>query len=98
MVHVFVRHKVSDMNHWKAIFDSAYHMRKAGGELSARMFRSRVDPAELNLLCEWDSLERARKFFEQPELKAAMEQAGVVGAPDIEYMEEIHVYHRTYAD
>jgi quinol monooxygenase YgiN len=98
MVYVFVRHKVSDLNHWKAVFDGASQMRKAAGELSARMFRSRLDPAELNLLCEWDSLDRAKSFFDRPELKAAMQQAGVVGSPDIEFMEELHVYHRTYAD
>jgi hypothetical protein len=43
-------------------------------------------------------LDRAKSFFDRPELKAAMQQAGVVGSPDIEFMEELHVYHRTYAD
>lgn len=98
MVHVFVRHKVSDFNQWKTVFDSAYEMRKAAGELSARMFCSQAEPRELNLLCEWDSLEHAQRFFEEPRLKSAMQQAGVVGAPQIEYMEEVHIVHRTYAD
>ena len=98
MVHVFIRHKVADFNRWKAVFDSAYEMRRSGGELSARMFLSQGDPGKLELLCEWDTLDRARQFFEQPVLKSAMQQAGVVGVPEVEFMEEIHLLRRTHAD
>ena len=98
MVHVLVRHKVSDFNHWMSVFDSAHDMRKAGGELTARMFRTPDQPQELNLLCEWESLDQARRFFQAADLKNAMRQAGVVGRPEIEYMEEIHIVHRTSAD
>lgn len=98
MVHVLIRHKVSDFNHWMSVFDSAHDLRKAGGELSARMFRTPDQPQELNLLCEWESMERARNFFEAANLKSTMRLAGVIGRPDIEYMEEIHIVHRTSAD
>lgn len=98
MVHVLIRHKVSDLNHWMAVFNSAHDLRKAGGELSARMFRDPDQPQELNLLCEWESLDRARQFFQAPTLQSAMRQAGVMGHPEIEYMEEIHIVHRTSAD
>ena len=98
MVHVFIRHKVNDFGRWKEVFDSSFDLRRQNGELSARMFLSRVDPGRLELLCEWDTLDHARNFFDQPTLKAAMQQAGVVGAPEIEYMEEIHLLRRTYAD
>ncbi len=98
MVHVLIRHKVSDFSHWMAVFDSAHDRRKAGGELSARMFRTPDQPQELNLLCEWESLEQARNFFQADDLKQTMRQAGVVGQPHIEYMEEIHIVHRTSAD
>ena len=98
MVHVFVRHKVNDFGRWKEVFDSSYEMRHRAGEISARMFLSRVDPGSLELLCEWDSLDHAQSFFDDPRLKTAMQQAGVVGAPEIEFMEEIHLLRRTYAD
>ncbi len=98
MVHVLVRHKVNDVSHWMSVFESAHDMRRAAGELSARMFRSPLDPVELNLLCEWDDLEKAKAFFGQPALQAAMRQAGVVGTPEIEFLEEIHIVHRTAAD
>jgi heme-degrading monooxygenase HmoA len=73
-------------------------MRRAAGEVSARMFRCPDQPQEVDLLCEWESLDRARKFFQAPALKSAMRQAGVLGRPDIEFMEEIHIVHRTSAD
>lgn len=98
MVHVLIRHKVSDFSHWMSVFDSAHDLRKAGGELSARMFRTPDQPHEINLLCEWESLEQAHKFFEAANLQNAMRQAGVLGRPHIEYMEEIHIVHRTSAD
>lgn len=98
MVHVLIRHKVSDFHHWMAVFDSAHDKRKASGELSARMFRAPGHPQELNLLCEWESLEQAQKFFQAQELKDAMRQAGVLGHPHIDYLEEIHIVHRTSAD
>ncbi len=98
MVHVLIRHKVSDFTRWMSVFDAAHDLRKAGGELSTRLFRTPDQPHEVNLLCEWESLEQARKFFHAQNLKMAMRQAGVVGQPHIEYMEEIHIVHRTSAD
>jgi hypothetical protein len=37
---------------------------------------------------EWDSLENAQKYAQSPELKAAMERAGVEGPPDISFLNE----------
>jgi hypothetical protein len=41
----------------------------------------------LLLLFEWDNLANARTFMANPELKAAMSEAGVVDAPRTYFLE-----------
>jgi hypothetical protein len=41
-----------------------------------------------NQINKWNSMENAQKFAHSPELKAAMEKAGVVGAPNIHFLNE----------
>jgi hypothetical protein len=42
----------------------------------------------LLLLHEWDSLDNARAMFANPELKKAMDQAAVIGEPEVFFLEE----------
>ena len=63
--------------------------RKAAGSLGARVFRSQADPNEILVITEWPDVKKAQAFAGSPELKEAMEKAGVVGMPDIYFMEEV---------
>jgi quinol monooxygenase YgiN len=98
MVHVLVRHKVSDFNRWKESFDSHLNMRMHAGELGFRLFQSVDDPREVTLLLDWDSVEHARRFMGSEELRGRMQQAGVVGAPDVQYVLDVYAIRRTAAD
>jgi quinol monooxygenase YgiN len=98
MMHVLVRHKVSDFNRWKEAFDSHLATRKRAGETGFRLFHSADDPREVVLLLDWRSAEEARKFMTSEELRSAMEKAGVVGSPEVHYLEDIHTVYRTSAD
>ena len=53
------------------------------------MFRSVNDPNEIIILLEWDELKNARELTQSDDLKKVMERAGVVGKPDIHFLEEI---------
>ena len=88
MATVIVQHKVKDFAEWKKVFDSAIEMRKSGGELSAEVYRDASDPNNLTVINKWDSLENAQKFVQAPELKAAMEKAGVAGPPTVSFLNE----------
>ena len=88
MTTVIVQHKVKDFAEWKKVFDSAIEMRKSGGELSAEVLRDASDPNNLTVINKWDSLENAQKFVHAPELKAAMEKAGVAGPPTVFFLNE----------
>jgi len=98
MVHVLVRHKVSDYNRWKEAFDSHLSARKRAGETGFRLFHNVEDAREIFLLSDWQSSEEARKFMDSADLRDAMQKAGVVGAPEVQYLEDARSVHRTSAD
>jgi len=98
MVHVLLRHKVADFNRWKESFDSHLNARMHAGELGFRLFQSVEDPRDVTLLLDWDSVEHARRFIGSDELRTRMQEAGVVGAPDVQYIEDARVVRRSSAD
>ena len=88
MASILIQHKVKDYAEWKKVFDSVAGMRTSSGELSTQIFRDASDPNSLTVLNKWNSLENAQKFAHSPELKSAMEKAGVVGAPNVVFLNE----------
>ena len=88
MASMLVQHKVKDYSVWKKVYDSVYDLRKSNGELSDRIFRDASDPNNLTIMFGWDSLEHAQKYAQSPELKAAMQKAGVEGQPKIFFLKE----------
>jgi len=92
MVYLLVSHKVKDYAKWKPAFDEHGDFRKANGSKGGRIFRSTEDPNRLTVLFEWESADKAREFAQSPELRAAMEEAGVIGQPDASFLEEIESF------
>jgi len=88
MASMLIQHKVEDFVSWKKVFDSSIDLRTSKGEVSAQIFRDVSDPNMLTVINKWNSLENAQKFAHSPELKAAMEKAGVVGQPAISFVNE----------
>jgi heme-degrading monooxygenase HmoA len=83
MTTLFARHQVADYAAWRRIFDAAKPQQEAAGVLAAAIYRSVDDPNELTVSHDFDSLEAARAWAESPELHAAMQSAGVLGAPTL---------------
>lgn len=86
---MLVQHKVKDFAAWKKVYDSVADLRASNGELSDQIYRDASDPNKLTLIFEWDSLANAQKYANSPELKAAMERAGVEGPPNIYFLNEV---------
>lgn len=89
MVHVLVRHKVEDFHRWKEVFDSVIEFRKSKGEGSARIFQDENNTDMMTGIFGWDSLENAKAFFADAELHKKMKEAGVVGKPEVYFLEEV---------
>ena len=98
MIHILVRHKVSDYMKWKETFDSFLNHRMAAGESGFHVFQSVDDPRDVTVLTDWESLDSARRFMASDDLKGAMQKAGVVGTPDIVFVQDAMNVRRTSAD
>jgi quinol monooxygenase YgiN len=88
MASMLVQHHVKDFAAWKKIYESVAGFRKSSGEMSDQIYHDASDPNKLTLMFKWNSLANAQKFAQSPELKAAMEKAGVDGAPSISFLNE----------
>jgi quinol monooxygenase YgiN len=89
MASMLVQHKVKDYAAWKTVYDSVIDLRTSNGELSDQIYRDASDPNSITVIFSWDSLENAKKYAQSPELKAAMEKAGVAGPPSIYFLNEV---------
>lgn len=89
MASMLVQHKVKDYGEWKKVYDSVKDLRSSNGELSDQIYRDESDPNSLTLIFKWDSMDNAKQYAQSPELKAAMEDAGVEGPPTIFFLDEV---------
>jgi len=88
MPYMLVHHTVRDFGKWKPFFDGNENTRKTNGSKSAQVFQNPENRNDVFILMEWDSVENAKKFAMSEDLKKAMEQAGVIGAPHIHFLKE----------
>ncbi len=89
MPFTLIRHKVADYLSWKFVFVEHAGARKVTGSRGGTLFRSADDPNEVVILMEWDDLANARAFIASPDLAETMLRAGVVGAPEIVYLDKV---------
>jgi len=84
-VRMFVRHEVSDYAAWRKSYDSFGATQKKLGVSFQAVYQSTDDPNDVTVVHDFKSLQKARAFVTSEELKAAMQQSGVKGAPTIWY-------------
>jgi quinol monooxygenase YgiN len=89
MATMLIQQKVKDFAEWKKVYVSVAGLRAANGELSDQIYRDASDPSKLTIVFKWDSQANAQKWAQSPELKAAMEKAGVEGPPSISFLKEV---------
>ena len=83
MTTVFVRHTVSDYAAWRRVYDGFAPVQKAKGVTAQAIYQAADNPNDVTITHEFASLDAAKAFLGAPELKDAMQKAGVVGAPTI---------------
>lgn len=88
MAHILVHHKVEDYSKWKQKFDEHASFRAATGSRGGKVYRSANDPNDLFVLLEWDNAENLQKFAQSDSLKDAMQDSGVVGMPEVHFIDE----------
>lgn len=91
MAYIQVRQTVEDYETWRAGFDLGASMRKANGATDETyIMRNADDPNEIVVTLGWSDLEQARQFSASPELKEAMQKAGVIGPPEVLFLNPVN--------
>lgn len=92
--YILVQFKVNDFNNWKIAFDQGHDLRKDHGEMSHHIFRSIDDDKIVTIIFGWDSLENATSYFEHESLMQSLKESGVVGKPEITYLDEVEMIRK----
>ena len=87
MALLLILHRVADYDAWRKVYDSVSDMPVFGGIKSESVHRMVDDPNNVLVLHYFDSVDEARAFTSLPELKEAMQRAGVQGEPRFELYE-----------
>lgn len=85
---VLIIHAVKDYDAWKKIFDDAAEIRKNAGEQSYQLLKFENRPNDIIHFSKWESLSKARAFFESPELVRIRQEAGVE-SPEFIYLNQL---------
>ena len=85
---MLVRHKVWDFKSWKAGYDAHQPKRVEAGLTEKYLLRGSDDPNEVVALFEAQDLSRAKAFAASADLRAKMEEVGVVDKPDIYFLNQ----------
>ena len=80
-----LHHRVADFDTWLAGYDAAGSIQQAGGIIGHAANRWIDDPAMVTVYHQAESFETLQTFLAHPDLKAAMETAGVISAPEVSF-------------
>lgn len=81
MVTLFGRHRVGDDEAWRKVFDEYYPVRKHAGVVHEVVFQSVDDPNDITMMFDFETIDSARAFPNNGELRAAYRKAGSIGTP-----------------
>lgn len=82
---MIVQHQVADFAEWKSIFDGAIETRESVGETAFEILLNPKDENSVTVVFQWDTLEHARAFAEDPVLENGMRAAGVISEPNFTF-------------
>jgi hypothetical protein len=86
--YMLVRHKVRDFSEWKPGYDAHFPKRAEAGLAEKQLLRGIEDPNEVIVLFEAEDIDRAKAFAESADLRATMQEVGVVDKPDIYFLND----------
>ena len=90
MTYLYVRQIVRDYAQWKEGFDMHFSAREAGGATRAGLVLRDVEqPNEVIVILGWHDLAQARLYAKSVSWQAALEQMGVVGVPEVRFLEAV---------
>ena len=85
---IVILHRVRNYDAWRKVYKEVAPMQKAGGVIKESVYQAKGDPQNVLVLHSFATMAEAEKFVASPDLRAAMDRAGVDGPPRIEFFEE----------
>ena len=83
MPNIFLQHRVADYDAWRPVYDADIERRSAAGLQEIGVFREAGDENLLLLVWSTDNIEGFKAMLTSEELKAKMQEAGVVSEPEV---------------
>jgi hypothetical protein len=83
MTTLFVRHQAADYSAWRQAYDAFQPKARTLGVQADTVYQAADNPNEITVTHDFATPEAAQAFAGSPELRSAMRDAGVVGAPTI---------------
>jgi hypothetical protein len=82
-VRMYVRHDVADYAAWRKVYDGFDAERTGLGVTAQAVYRSLDNPNDVTVSHDFKTSEAAKAFASSPNLKNAMQNAGVKGQPQV---------------
>jgi hypothetical protein len=81
---LIVRHTVADYSSWRKIYDEVGPLRDSHGCTKQAVLQLPTDANDVLVIHEFPSVDQANAFAGDPNLRSAMDRAGVSAPPRIE--------------
>jgi hypothetical protein len=88
MNYILIRHKVTNFEKWKDAYDAHFLARATAGLKEEHLLHNVDDHNEVVVLFSTQDLNLAKEFAASSDLRAAMQKSGVIGKPDVYFLNE----------
>lgn len=89
MPYLFVRQKVEDFDRWYSVFSSHAEAQREAGLKDLQLLRDVADPDTIVCFFRVDDIDKGKTFTETPQASEAQKVSGVIGEPQILFLDEI---------
>lgn len=87
---LIISHEVKNFDTWKKGFEAGEPTRAQAGVKIKGIYRSSENENMVTVISEAPSKEAAKALFANPTLKAEMEKAGVISAPEVKILASVN--------
>lgn len=86
-MYLLVKHKVADFTKWYQVFESHAKSHREAGLHLLYLLHDTNDPNHIVYLFRVDDVNKARAFTQTPDASEAGEISGVIGEPEMMFLE-----------
>lgn len=89
MATLLVKHRVANFDKWRSVFDRLEPLREKHGFVAHSVHRDSSDPNVVVIVNRVKEMAEAKNYGASKELHEAMAEAGVQGAPELYFLNDV---------